>query len=211
MASRTRPARCPCRLRCQDLAVSTIALGPSHRTCEHPGQCPGPGRPARRAGSAQAGARARCGVCHEHPGQAALAGEVVAEQGLHGERRPRLGRRQPFTPLRATKRARHCRAGYPLSRTPLTDLPPAAGRAWVPGCRVRTFLVRALFVRRIAQPVNPSTWPIRYLDGLALSHAMTCNFVSYRPAGRVGQRLTARSARYRSRGEGGPGRSGIIR
>jgi len=40
------------------------------------------------------------------------------------------------------------------------DTPPAAGRAWVPGCRARTSWVRGSFVRRIGELGKTSAWSI---------------------------------------------------
>jgi len=39
-------------------------------------------------------------------------------------------------------------AGRLLGRPYLPDTPPAAGRAWVPGCRARTRCVRTSVLRR---------------------------------------------------------------
>jgi len=73
------------------------------------------------------------------------------------------------------RRAADSRRG--TCRCPRTGLicrgtPPAAGRAWVPGCRARTLPPVTPFYDGSAVLNSPGRWPIRDLDWWPPSHAL---------------------------------------
>jgi hypothetical protein len=93
---------------------------------------------------------------------------------LDSRRRPWKGRRRANTSCRATKRAPSLSVSVaaPVGLT-CPDTPPAAGRAWVPGCRapdvptsVPPFYVQNSRLKR------PWAYPIRDLNQFCRSHAV---------------------------------------